>query len=85
MTFGVRWGIPKNSILRRGTLLIGVPRKKTQAPMPSSSPLPKDSENNDPMVAAMNSLEDELQKQIAERNGQSPQSESTTRGDSETT
>ena len=78
MAYSFGRGIPKNSILRKGTLIVGVPRQATQLPEPSSSPLPQDSKD-DPMAAAANSLEDGLQKQIAERNRQSPRSASTTR------
>ncbi len=59
MTFGVRWGIPKNSILRRGILIVGVPRQKPQLPKQSKA---------DPMAAAALSLEEGLQQSIAERN-----------------
>ncbi len=78
MAYSFGRGIPKNSILRKGTLIVGVPRQATQLPEPSSSPLPEDSKD-DPMAAAENSLEDGLQKRIAERNRQSPKSASTTR------
>lgn len=80
MTFSTGWGIPKNSILRRGTLIIGVPRQKTQSPEPSDS---------DPMAAGAQALEDELQKSIADRNrgrtDRSPLSASTTRKPYEST
>ena len=68
MTFGVGYRIPDNSILRKGTLIIGVTKR-------------------DPKVPAVKSLEETVQKQIAEQNGgteQSQKSESTTckpRGD----
>ena len=78
MTYGVGYKIPKNSILRRGTLIVGVPRQATQLPEPSSSRLPEDS-GDDPLAAAANSLEAVLQKKLAEVNGPSRQSASTTR------
>lgn len=72
MTYSFNRGIPKNSILRRGTLIVGVPKR----------------DESDPMAPAVRSLEDGLQKQIAERNGgteQSQKSKSTTRKPNETT
>ena len=72
MTYSSGWGIPKNSILRRGTLIVGVPKR----------------DESDPMAPAVQSLEEGLQKQIAERNAgteQSQKSESTTRKPNETT
>lgn len=52
MTYSSGWGIPKNSILRRGTLIVGVPKR----------------DDSDPMAPAALSLEEGLQKQIADRN-----------------
>jgi hypothetical protein len=54
MAFGVGNRIPDNSILRKGTLLIGVPRQK-----------PSDS---DPMAPAALSPEEARQTKLAEAN-----------------
>ena len=72
ISYSSGWGIPKNSILRRGTLIVGEPKR----------------DESDPMAPAVQSLEEGLQKQIAERNArteQSQKSESTTRKPNETT
>jgi hypothetical protein len=66
MTYSKGYRIPDNSILRQGTLIVGVPKR----------------DDSDPMAPAALSLEKALQKKIAERNGgteQSQKSESTTR------
>ncbi len=76
MAFGVGNRIPDNSVLRRGTLIIGVPRRETP------------SEQDDSMFSGMNALEASLQKSIAKANGgkvPSPQSASTTRKPNEST
>lgn len=66
MTFSVGYRIPDNSILRQGTLIVGVPKR----------------DDSDPMAPAAMALEEALQKKIAERNGgavASQQSASTAR------
>lgn len=77
MTYSFGRGIPANSILRQGTLIVGVPRKKTQSQEQSAA--------DDPMAAAATSLEAALQKKLAEVNGPSRQSASTTRKPDENT
>ena len=66
MTYSKGYRIPDNSILRQGTLIVGVPKR----------------DDSDPMAPAALSLEKALLKKIAVRNGgteQSQKSESTTR------
>ena len=74
MTFKVGYKIPKNSMLRRGTLLIGIPRQKARLPEPPDNS----------MVPAMNALEEGLQKQIAERNRLPPSASTTPKPDDNT-
>ncbi len=77
MAYGVSNKIPANSILRQGTLIVGVPRQEQQ-PGPQS----------DPMLSGMNALEVSLQRQLAEANGgkvPSPQQASIARAPKEST
>ena len=70
MAFGVSYKLPADSILRRGTLIVGVPRQEPP------------SEQDDSMCSGVSALEASLQKSIAKANGGKvppPQSASTTR------
>ena len=69
MTYSVGYRIPDNSILRQGTLIVGVTKR-------------------DPIAPAVQSLEEEFQKAISDRNGgtkKAQKSEPTTRKSKENT
>ena len=79
MTYSFGRGIPANSILRHGTLIIGVPRQEK-------------SSEDDPMQPAIDQIERALHSavtgRVTERFGPEPesaQSESTTCGNNENT
>lgn len=80
MAYGKGYRIPDNSILRRGTLISGVPRQEKQRA------------DSDPMQPAIDQIERALYSavtgQLTERFGPEPesaQSESTTRKPNENT